>query len=135
MKAIKIIFLFLTIVFYLGMGAMHIFKPDQYLVTIPSWLPFPTQLIYGSAIIEIILAISLTPKQPRTLASKLIITMLIIYLVVVHISPSITYYQTSNQDFIASLIRLAFQFILIYWASIFGEISFKKQQQCLILNN
>lgn len=116
MKNLRIAFLYLMMVFYVGMGAVHILNPDQFLIMIPSWMPTPLLLIYGSGIVEIVLALLLLPTQTRALAAKLIIAMLIVYFFAIHIPQSIDFYQTHNEGFIASLIRLPFQFVLIAWA-------------------
>lgn len=119
MKTVKIILLYLLVAFYLFMGSMHFLKPEQYFAMMPSWLPSHSLLISLSGIIEIALAILLIPQKTRPIAAKLIIGMLIVFFFAIHIPESFGYYQTGNEKFIASIIRLPIQFVFIAWAFLF----------------
>ncbi len=119
MKTIKVILLYLLVLFYVAMGTMHMLYPTQYLAMMPAWLPAHLFLIYFSGIIEIILGLLLLPLKTRSLSAKVIIIMLIIYFLGIHIPQSIDFYQTKNESFVPSLIRLPFQFLLIAWAWLF----------------
>ncbi len=107
---------YLLVALFLLMGTMHFIMPEQYLAMMPSWLPAQLVLIYGSGLVEIALAVLLIPVKTRALAAKLIIAMLVIFLFAIHIPQSIDFYQTGNKNFVASLIRLPIQFLLIAWA-------------------
>lgn len=121
MKTVKNIAFYLLVAFYLFMGAMHFLKPEQYFAMMPSWLPAHSILISLSGILEIVLAIALIPTKTRAIAAQIIIAMLVVFLFVIHIPESIGYYQTGNEKFTASIIRLPIQFIFIAWAWIFAK--------------
>lgn len=121
MKTLKIVLLYLLVVFYLFMGVMHFIKPEQYFSMMPPWLPAHTFLISFSGIVEIALAMLLIPIKTRALAAKLIIAMLVVFFFAIHIPESIGYYQTGHEKFMASLFRLPFQFLFIAWAWMFAK--------------
>ena len=121
MKTIKIILLFLLVSFYVFMGSMHFVQPEQYFTMMPSWLPAHKILIIFSGIVEVILAALLIPIKTRSIAARLIIVMLVVFLVVIHIPQSVNFYQTGNEQFIASIIRLPIQILFIVWAWMFVE--------------
>lgn len=121
MKILKNILLYLLVAFYLFMGAMHLIKPEQYFAMMPSWLPVHGILISLSGIVEIALAILLIPAKTRAISAKLIIAILVIFFFVIHIPQSIDYYKTGSPDFVASIIRLPIQFLLIAWAWMFAK--------------
>lgn len=121
MKTIKVVLLYLLVLFYVAMGAMHLLYPKQYLVMMPTWMPAHIFLIYLSGIVEIVLGLLLLPLKTRILSAKLIIAMLVVYFFAIHIPQSIDFYQTKNEGFVASIIRLPFQFLLIAWAWLFTQ--------------
>lgn len=121
MKTVKNILLYLMVIVYLIMGAMHFINPAQYHGMMPSWLPTHSFLIAFSGIIEIVLALLLIPTKTRAISAKLIIAMLVVFFFVIHVPESITYYQTGNEKLVASLIRLPFQFLFIAWAWMFTK--------------
>lgn len=121
MKTVKIVLLYLLVVFYLFMGSMHFTQSEQYFAMMPSWLPAQKVLIIFSGIVEIVLAVLLIPIKTRTIAAKLIIAMLVIFFFAIHIPESIDYYKTGNEKFFASIIRLPIQFLFIAWAWIFAK--------------
>lgn len=121
MKTVKNTLRYLLVAFYIFMGSMHFLKPEQYDAMMPSWLPSHSLLILVSGVAEIILGILLIPLKTRAISAKLIIAMLILFLLVIHIPQSVVYYKTGNQDFIASILRLPFQFLLIWWAWLFSK--------------
>lgn len=121
MKIVKNILLYLLVAFYLFMGAMHLIKPEQYFAMMPSWLPVHGILISLSGIVEIALAILLIPAKTRATSAKLIIAILVIFFFIIHIPQSIDYYKTGKPDFVASIIRLPIQFLLIAWAWMFAK--------------
>jgi uncharacterized membrane protein len=121
MKTVKIVLLYLLVAFYLFMGSMHFINPEQYFPMMPSWLPAHAFLISLSGIVEITLAILLIPVKTRAIAAKLIIAMLVVFFFAIHIPESIDYYQTGNEKFMASIIRLPIQFLFIAWAWMFTK--------------
>lgn len=121
MKTLKIGLLYLLVAFYLFMGAMHFINPGQYLAMMPSWMPAHLLLISLSGTVEITLALLLIPVKTRSIAAKLIIAMLVVFFFAIHIPESIGYYQTGNEKFMASIIRLPIQFLFIAWAWMFTK--------------
>lgn len=121
MKTVKIVLLYLLVAFYLFMGAMHFVNPQQYFAMMPPWLPAHSFLISLSGIVEIALAVLLIPVKTRPIAAKLIIAMLVVFFFAIHIPESIGYFQTGNEKFMASIIRLPIQFLFIAWAWMFAK--------------
>lgn len=121
MKTGKKILLYLLVAFYLFMGSMHFIQPEQYFTMMPAWLPAQKVLIILSGIVEIVLAVLLIPVKTRATASKLIIAMLVVFFFAIHVPESIGYYNTGNEKFVASIIRLPIQFLFIAWAWLFSK--------------
>lgn len=119
MKKIKVILLYLLVLFYVAMGVMHLLNPNQYLPMMPAWIPAHTFLIYFSGVVEIVLGVLLLPIKTRALSAKIIIAMLVVYFFAIHIPQSIDFYQTKNEGFVGSIVRLPFQFLFIAWAWLF----------------
>jgi len=119
MKKIKVILLYLLVLFYVAMGAMHWLNPNQYLPMMPAWMPAHTFLIYLSGVVEMVLGILLLPLKTRALSAKIIIAMLVVYFFAIHIPQSVDFYQTKNEGFVGSIVRLPFQFLFIAWAWLF----------------
>lgn len=119
MKKIKVILLYLLVLFYVAMGVMHLLNPNQYLPMMPAWMPAHTFLIYFSGVVEIVLGMLLLPLKTRALSAKIIIAMLVVYFFAIHIPQSIDFYQTKNEGFVGSIVRLPFQFLFIAWAWLF----------------
>lgn len=121
MRTIKVVLLFLLVVFYLFMGAMHFIRPEQYLAMMPSWLPEHQMLILLSGMVEIALAILLIPTKTRPFSARLLVAMLVVFLVVIHIPQTIDFYQTGNEQFVPSILRLPIQILFIAWAWVFAK--------------
>lgn len=119
MKKIKVILLYLLVLFYVAMGVMHLLNPNQYLPMMPAWMPAHTFLIYFSGVVEIVLGMLLLPLKTRVLSAKIIIAMLMVYFFAIHIPQSVDFYQTKNEGFVGSIVRLPFQFLFIAWAWLF----------------
>jgi uncharacterized membrane protein len=119
MKKIKVILLYLLVLFYVAMGVMHLLNPNQYLPMMPAWMHAHTFLIYFSGVVEIVLGMLLLPLKTRVLSAKIIIVMLVVYFFAIHIPQSIDFYQTKNEGFVGSIVRLPFQFLFIAWAWLF----------------
>lgn len=121
MKILKSVLLYLLVAFYLFMGAMHFANAGQYDAMIPIWLPAHKLLIIGSGAIEILLGLLLLPQKTRATAAKLIVGMLLVFLCLIHIPESLSYYATKNEKFAASLIRLPIQLFFMVWAYLFTK--------------
>ncbi len=109
-------FFYLMIVVYTAIGLNHLLLPERFLWIMPSWTPYPLFLIYVSGVAEIVLAMLLIPEKTRKISAWLIIAMLIVYFVVIHSAQTVDFYKTGNKYFLLTVLRLAFQFVLIRWA-------------------
>lgn len=121
MKVVKILLLYLLVVFYLFMGTMHFIQSEPYFAMMPSWLPEKKGLLILSGVTEIVLALLLIPSRSRSTAARLIIVMLVVFLLIIHIPESMGYYQTNSDQFIRSIVRLPTQFLFIAWAWLFAK--------------
>ena len=116
---IKTISIIIMSLFYIMAGTNHFINPDWYVRIVPPILPFKTEIIYISGILEIILGSLLIFPKTRFIAGwGLIILLLAVY-------PANIYVALTNGEAmdITPLIawgRLPFQFVLIglaYWHS------------------
>ena len=116
---IKTISIIIMSLFYIMAGTNHFINPDWYVRIVPPILPFKTEIIYISGILEIILGFLLIFPKTRFIAGwGLIILLLAVY-------PANIYVALTNGEAmdITPLIawgRLPFQFVLIglaYWHS------------------
>ncbi|WP_017259681.1 DoxX family protein [Pedobacter arcticus] len=103
---------------YISAGINHLVNPKFYLQIMPSYLPIHLQLVYLSGLAEIIAGALLLSKQTRKIGAWCIIVLLIAVFPA-NIQMSIDQYNVNGWLFYLSLIRLPFQFLLIYWAWIF----------------
>ncbi|MFA0961194.1 DoxX family protein [Roseivirga sp. BDSF3-8] len=109
-------FFYFMVLLYVGLGILHLISPESYLPAMATWLPEPILLIYVSGVAEIILGLLLIPRSTRPAAAWLIIAMLVVYLFVIHIPMAIDYADEPTWKFIATLLRIPLQFVLIRWA-------------------
>ena len=116
---IKTISIIIMSLFYIMAGTNHFINPDWYVRIVPPILPFKTEIIYISGILEIILGSLLIFPKTRFIAGwGLIILLVAVY-------PANIYVALTNGEAmdITPLIawgRLPFQFVLIglaYWHS------------------
>lgn len=106
----------LMIFVYAVVGLIHLFFPERFLWIMPHWMPYALFLIYLSGVVEIVLAVLLIPEKTRKIAAWLIIAMLIVYFIVIHGTQSLDFYKNGNKYLWLTLVRLAFQLVLIRWA-------------------
>jgi uncharacterized membrane protein len=109
-------FFYLMVFIYAAAGLIHLVLPEKFLWLMPSWLPFPLLLIYGSGVVEIALAILIIPEKTRAFSAWSIIAMLVVYFFVIHAVQSWNFYLTRNDHLVLTFVRLVFQFVLIRWA-------------------
>jgi len=105
-------------VLYLLAGANHFINPQMYAAIIPFWLPYPNELIHISGISEMVLAILLLYPNYRKTAAWLIIAMLMVFLAV-HIQMIFDKPTKFNIPMYVLVIRVALQFVLVWWAYLF----------------
>jgi len=125
MRIVKSFFLYFMAFLYVAAGTMHFINPDFYFKKVmPTWIPEGLFMVYFSGVIEILLGVALIPKQTRALSAWIIIAMLLVFLFVIHIPMSIHFYMTQHELLVASLIRLPFQFLLLWWAWLYTKKDF-----------
>lgn len=118
---IKEISLYLMAIIYIAAGINHFKNAKFYLRIIPPYLPFHKWLNWISGVAEIILGVMLFFPSVRSLAAWGIIALLIA------VFPANIYHFTTKGKTIPELkapvwalgLRLAFQFVFIYWAWIY----------------
>lgn len=120
-------FFFRSMIFlYAALGLIHLIFPERFLWIMPHWMPYPLFLIYLSGVAEIVLAALLIPEKTRKFSAWLIIVMLVVYFVFIHGAQSLDFYNNGNKYLWLTLLRLAFQFVLIRWAWLYTRTRNKK---------
>lgn len=112
-------FLTLMALLYIAAGINHFVNPDFYLRIMPSYLPWHGELVAISGVIEILLGIGLLIPQTRKASAWGTVALLIaIYPANIYsyTNPSPTPVDTLELRQTIALIRLPFQFLLIWWA-------------------
>lgn len=107
-------------IIYILAGINHFLNPNFYLKIMPSYLPYPLPLVYLSGLAEIISGILLIPVKTRKLGAWCVIALLVAVFPA-NVQMSISEYGKGGLMFYLSLIRLPFQFVLIYWAYLFTK--------------
>ena len=115
------ILLWIYALFYVLAGFNHFLSTDVYYAIMPKWLPYHQFLIYLSGVIEIVLGVFLLFKRTRSIASWLIILMLLAFM------PAHVYmiekapFQLGHIKItpLIAWIRIPFQVFFIWWAWIY----------------
>lgn len=107
------------IVYFLA-GLNHFIMPDFYLKIMPPYLPFHLALVYLSGIAEMICGVLLTFVTTRRIGAWLTIALLI-FVFPANIQMSLDLSHKGGLLFYASILRLPFQFLFIYWAYLFTK--------------
>ena len=124
MSAMKRVFLYLMVAFYVFAGANHFLNPDFYMKIMPPYLPLHLELVYLSGVAEMGLGALLLVPAYRSLAAWGLIALLIA------VFPANLYAaQMSGQpgDPFPDLptwgawARLPFQLVFIAWAYWFTD--------------
>jgi len=102
-------------VIYILAGVNHFVMPHFYLQLMPPYLPYPLGLVYTSGVAEMVCGILLIPLKTRKIGAWFTIALLIAVFPA-NIQMSIDHYQEGGMFFYLSLLRLPFQFLLMYWA-------------------
>lgn len=76
MSWFDLLWLFVMAAIYVFAGYMHFEKPDFYKVMMPSWLPYPDELVFLSGVAEIAGGLGILLPQTRKLAAWGIIALL-----------------------------------------------------------
>lgn len=119
--------LYLTTLFYVGVGIAHFLFPSFLISIMPPEIPMKETVVYLSGAIEILLGFALLNKKYRSLAAQAIVLMLLSYLWVhiymylnkeVFIDEFDMNKYTDNPS-IFFVVRILLQFVFIYWISAF----------------
>jgi uncharacterized membrane protein len=119
----KPIFLYLMAAFYMLAGSFHFINTGFYLPIMPSWIPEPKLIVYLSGLLEIALGISILIESFRNLSAWFIIGLLLMYLFIVHIPLTMSYYHHNQMLFNINMARSPLQLLLIYWAYSYTNLS------------
>ena len=107
------------IVFILA-GVNHFVIPVFYLQIMPSYLPFPTELIYLSGFAEIVCGTFLLPQKSRRVGAWLTIALLIAVFPA-NVQMVLNEFENRGLLFYAAIARLPFQFVMIWWVYRFAR--------------
>jgi uncharacterized membrane protein len=117
---LKDLSLYLMALLYIAAGVNHFINPKAYLRIMPSYLPFPEQLVFWSGVCEIVLGVLLIPVTIRPVAAWLVIALLIAVFPA-NIQMAVNYYNRHNPYLWIALVRLPLQAVLIWWAWLFTK--------------
>lgn len=119
----------LLALFMVYAGIQHFVKPEVFQGFVPSFLPYPTAIIYISGCVEIILGISLLLRKDLAKLGALGVFLLMVLFLPIHIFDVFSETPAIGSQK-AALIRLVLQFVLIgiTWR-VYKEVSIKKQTE------
>lgn len=117
----KPFFLYLMSAFFFFAGIVHFLKPGVFLGIMPTFLPYPLQLVYISGACEILFAVLLAIPSTRHIGAWLII-LLLIAVFPANIQMAITFFKEKNPYLWVALLRLPLQFVMIWWAWLYTKI-------------
>ncbi|MBP9095532.1 MAG: DoxX family protein [Ignavibacteria bacterium] len=120
----KKFFLYIMAVFYICAGVNHFWHPQDYIKIMPSYIPFHTELVYISGVVEILCGLLLIPIRTRRTGAWLTI-LLLIAVFPANIQMAINYYNENNPDLWIAITRLPVQIFLIWWASVYAKKKLK----------
>ena len=107
--------LYVMSLFYVVAGVLHFMRPGVYLKIMPTWVPYPLELVYASGVCEVLFGALLLFPATRPLGAWLII-LLLAAIFPANIQMAITYYQKYDSYLWLAILRLPLQFLLIWWA-------------------
>jgi len=111
--------------FYVFAGVGHFLYPESYVVQMPSYFPEPKLLVLLSGAAEVVLGLAMQFKKYRRQASYAIIIMLLVFLPV-HFYWIELEGKIPGYDYVVPMGalygRIAFQFVLMYWAFRAGRV-------------
>jgi len=120
---IKYFMLVLMAALYIYAGYMHFARPEWFLVMMPTWMPYPLELVYLSGIAEIAGGVGVLIPQTRKLAAWGIIALLFAVLPAnFHIAIyNVPLMGSTEGPGIFGWIRIPLQILLIMWARWYTE--------------
>jgi uncharacterized membrane protein len=115
MKTVKVILKYLMAIFYVGAGVNHFINPDFYMKIMPPYLPWHSELVFLSGVIEVALGILvLIPKYTRLAAWGIILLLIAVFPANIHLALNPQIFPDVNP--VVHLIRLPFQGLFLLWA-------------------
>lgn len=113
-------FLYIMIAVYIIAGYYHFINPKFYRRMMPPWIPGHMPVVYGSGIVEIILAVLLIPTVTRIYAAWGIVILLIL-IFPANIQMMLNFYRKKNPYLWITILRLPLQPVLIWWAWLYTK--------------
>lgn len=111
---IKKLNLYLLSFIYVLSGVLHFYIPNSYLPIMPDFFPFHLELILISGVLEFIFGIGVLIEKARNYSLWGIIGLLILFMSV-HLNMLLPENNLGISTYLL-IIRVIFQFGLIYWA-------------------
>lgn len=121
----KVFFLYLMTLFYIGAGINHFIHAESYIRIMPSWLGWKPALVYISGLIEIVLGLLLVKRNIRTVAAWGIIALLLAVFPA-NIQMMLNAWELQEPAFWITVIRLPLQAFLIWWAYLYTDPNYIK---------
>lgn len=109
-KIFKVLGFFFALFIIYG-GVQHFLKPDFYLPFVPSFLPLPMPIIYGSGVLEIIFGIAYFIPKFRYIGAWGILILMLIFLPIHVLDVFMDAPSIGSKT--AAYIRLPVQFLFI----------------------
>jgi uncharacterized membrane protein len=113
--------LYSMVVVYVFAGVYHFVNPRFYLSMMPQFIPYHSQLVAISGVMEILFALMLIPETTRVIAAWLIIALLV-GVFPANIQMSVNFYKKKNRFFWFTIARLPLQILFIWWALQFTHL-------------
>ncbi|HET9528776.1 MAG TPA: DoxX family membrane protein [Blastocatellia bacterium] len=115
MRVLKTIMKLLLAIFFILAGVNHFVNPDFYVKIMPPYLPFHLELVYLSAIFEIVFgAMLLIARLSRVAAWGIIAVLIGVFPANIHMAVNSHLYPEISPIFL--MLRLPLQAVLIAWA-------------------
>jgi uncharacterized membrane protein len=105
---------------YILAGSNHFINPKFYKNIIPAYIPWHTQLVFISGILEILFGVLLIPLLTRRIAAVGII-LLLVAIFPANINMTWKYWTENTPGLWITILRLPLQVLLIWWAYIFAK--------------
>jgi len=107
--------LYLMAFLYIIAGASHFRVPGWYKSIMPRWLPWHSEIVFVSGLIELMLGVLLLIPATRVVAAWGVILLLIVVFPA-NIQMTMNYLRDKNPSTWITVIRLPLQILLLWWA-------------------